>query len=78
MEDELMLAEIEKIFGKPTRMSLFYEDEESYNVFRQSIIDAPLCFYDNTMLPFTDIRMGHFLWKALKFFLSPEAKKVGF
>lgn len=24
------------------------------------------------------IRMGHFLWKALRFFLSPEAKKVGF
>ena len=33
-----MLAEIERIFGKPTRMCLFAEDEESYNIFRQSII----------------------------------------
>lgn len=24
------------------------------------------------------IRTGHFIWKALKFFLSPEAKNVGF
>ena len=59
MEDELLLAEIEKIFGKPTRMSLFHEDEESYNVFRQSIMDAPLFIYDKTILPFTDIRMGY-------------------
>ena len=59
MEDELMLVEIEKIFGKPTRMSLFYEDEESYNAFRQSIIDAPIRIYDKTILPFTNIRIGH-------------------
>lgn len=54
MEDELMLTEIEKILGKPTRMCLFYEDEESYNIFRQSIIDAPAYSYDRTKYPFDD------------------------
>ena len=54
MEDEWMLAEIEEIFGKPTRMCLFSEDEESYNIFRQSIIDAPAYSYDRAKLPFDD------------------------
>ena len=54
MEDEWMLAEIERIFGKPTRMCLFAEDEESYNIFRQSIIDAPAYSYDRTKCPFDD------------------------
>ncbi len=52
MEDELILAEIEKIFGKPTRMCLF--EEESYNVLRQSVIDAPAYTYDRTKYPFDD------------------------
>ena len=54
MEDKWMLAEIEEIFGKPTRMCLFSEDEESYNIFRQSIIDAPTYSYDRTKYPFDD------------------------
>ena len=54
MEDEWMLAEIEEIFGKPTRMCLFSEDEGSYNIFRQSIIDAPAYSYDRAKLPFDD------------------------
>ncbi len=54
MEDEWMLAETDKIFGKPTRMCLFCEDEESYNIFRQSIINAPSYSYDRAKLPFDD------------------------
>lgn len=54
MEDELMLTEIEKIFGKPTRMCLFSEDEESYKMFRQLIIDAPTYSFDKTTFPFDD------------------------
>ena len=54
MEDELMLAEIEKIFGKPTKMCLFSEDEESYRVFRQTIIDSPTYSYDKLIYPFDD------------------------
>jgi hypothetical protein len=54
MEDKWMLADIEKIFGKPTQMCLFSEDEESYNIFRQSIIDAPSYSYDRAKLPFDD------------------------
>ncbi len=54
MKDELMLSEINKIFGKPTRMCLFSEDEESYNVFRQLIIDAPSYSYDKTKYLFDD------------------------
>lgn len=52
MEDELISVEIEKLLGKPTRMSLF--DEESYNVLRQYIIDAPAYSYDRTKYPFDD------------------------
>ena len=54
MEDELMLAEIEKVFGKPTQMCLFSEDKESYRVFRQSIIDSPAYSYDKLIYPFDD------------------------
>ena len=49
-----MLTEMEKIFGKPTRICLFSEDEESYNIFRQSIIDSPIYSYDSTKYPFDD------------------------
>ena len=35
-------------------MSLFYEDEESYRVFRQSIIDSPAYSYDRSIYPFDD------------------------
>ena len=49
-----MLVEIEKIFGKPTRMCLFSEEEESYRAFRQSIIDSPAYSYDKSIYPFDD------------------------
>ena len=51
------LAEIEKIFGKPTKMSLFADEEIAYNLLRQFIIDAPSCTYDKTKLPFDDIKI---------------------
>jgi len=49
--------ELELIFGKPTKMSLFADEEMAYNAFRQSIIDTPSCTYDKTKLPFDDIRI---------------------
>jgi len=58
MEAELISVEIEKLLGKPTRMCLFSDDEE-YGAFRQSIIDAPPCIYDKTILPFSDIKNVH-------------------
>lgn len=54
------LGEIEKIFGAPTTMSLFTDEEIAYNLLRQSIIDAPSCTYNKAKLPFDDIEIVYF------------------
>lgn len=58
MDIEEYKSEYERIFGEPTRMSLFADDEESYKTFRQSIINAPREKYDPKMkLPFEGIKL---------------------
>ena len=53
---ESVITEYEILFGEPTRMSLFADDEKSYKTFRQSIIDSPREEYDpSAPLPFEGV-----------------------
>lgn len=70
MEDSI---EFEKVLGKPTKMSLFSDDEEAYAVFRQSIINTPRIEYDKTKLPFTGVKIYGYDLYLLK--LYTDSKK---
>ncbi len=60
-------SEYEMILGKPTRMSIFADDEESYKAFRQSIIDAPIEKYNpKGKLPFDGIKLDSYANYLLK------------
>lgn len=58
MDSQLLdLTEYEKVLGKPTRVSLFQDDEEAYQSFRQSIIDSPKETVNNNCLPFEGVKL---------------------
>jgi hypothetical protein len=60
----------EKVFGKPTKWSLFSEDEEAYEAFRQTIIDAPNYLYDKKKLPFTGVKVYNYDLYLLKLYID--------
>ena len=60
----------EKVFGKPTKWSLFSEDEEAYEAFRQTIIDAPNYVYDKKKLPFTGVKVYNYDLYLLKLYID--------
>ena len=60
----------EKVFGKPTKWSLFSEDEEAYEAFRQTIIDAPNYVYDKGKLPFTGVKIYNYDLYLLKLYID--------
>lgn len=60
----------EKVFGKPTKWSLFSEDEEAYEAFRQTIIDAPSYVYDKDKLPFTGVKVYNYDLYLLKLYID--------
>lgn len=60
----------EKVFGKPTKWSLFSEDEEAYEAFRQTIIDAPHYVYDKDKLPFTGVKVYNHDLYLLKLYID--------
>lgn len=51
------LTEYEKVLGKPTRVSLFQDDEEAYQSLRQFIIDSPKETINNSRLPFEGVKL---------------------
>ncbi len=53
----LWSEDYEKVFGKPTKWTLFPEEEEAYRAFRQTIIDSPHYVYDKSKLPFTGVQL---------------------
>lgn len=66
----------EKVFGKPTKWSLFSEDEEAYEAFRQTIIDAPNYVYDKKKLPFSEVKVYGYDLYLLKLY-SDKKKAEG-
>lgn len=66
----------EKVFGKPTKWSLFSEDEEAYEAFRQTIIDAPNYVYDKKKLPFSGVKVYGYDLYLLKLY-SDKKKAEG-
>ena len=60
----------EKVFGKPTKWSLFSEDEEAYEAFLQTIIDAPNYVYDKEKLPFTGVKVYNYDLYLLKLYID--------
>ena len=66
----------EKVFGKPTKWSLFSEDEEDYEAFRQTIIDSPHYVYDKNKLPFTGVKVYGYDLYLLKLY-SDKKKAEG-
>ena len=53
----LCSEDYEKVFGKPTKWTIFPEEEEVYEAFRQTIMDSPHYVYDKNKLPFSDINV---------------------
>ena len=53
----LCSEDYEKVFGKPKKWTLFPEDEEAYEAFRQTIMDSPHYVYDKKELPFTGVKV---------------------
>ena len=70
----LWSEDYEKVFGKPTKWSLFSEDEEAYEAFRQTIIDSPHYVYDKSKLPFAGVKVYGYDLYLLK--LSVDQKKA--
>ena len=66
----LWSEDYEKVFGKPTKWSLFSEDEEEYEAFRQTIIDAPSYVYDKDKLPFTGVKVYNYDLYLLKLYID--------
>lgn len=66
----LWSEDYEKVFGKPTKWSLFSEDEEAYEAFRQTIIDSPHSVYDKTKLPFTGVKVYGYDLYLLKVYID--------
>ncbi len=66
----LWSEDYEKVFGKPTKWSLFSEDEEAYEAFRQTIIDAPSYVYDKDKLPFTGVKVYNYDLYLLKLYID--------
>lgn len=66
----LWSEDYEKVFGKPTKWSLFSEDEEAYEAFRQTIIDTPHSVYDKTKLPFTGVKVYGYDLYLLKVYID--------
>lgn len=60
----------EKVFGKPTKWSLFSEEEEAYEAFRQTIIDSPHYVYDKNKLPFTGVKVYGYDLYLLKLYIE--------
>ncbi len=72
----LWSEDYEKVFGKPTKWSLFSEDEEAYEAFRQTIIDAPHYVYDKRKLPFSGVKVYGYDLYLLKLY-SDKKKAEG-
>lgn len=70
----LWSEDYEKVFGKPTKWSLFSEDEEAYEAFRQTIIDSPHYEYDKDKLPFAGVKVYGYDLYLLK--LTIDQKKA--
>ncbi len=74
MNDSVLL-EYEKLVGKPTKWTLFPENEKEYETFRLSIIDSPYCAYDKKKLPFTDIKVYNYDLYLLKKYCDIKKKE---
>ena len=72
--DTLWSQDYEKVFGKPTKWSLFSEDEEAYEAFRKTIVDAPHYVYDKSKLTFTGVKVYGYDLYLLK--LAVDQKKA--
>ena len=72
----LWSEDYEKVFGKPTKWSLFSEDEEAYEAFRQTIIDSPHYVYDKRKLPFSGVKVYGYDLYLLKLY-SDKKKAEG-
>lgn len=70
MEDSY---EYESVLGKSTKSSLFSDDEDAYEAFRQSIINSHRLEYDKTKLHFTGIKIYGYDLYLLK--LYTDGKK---
>lgn len=70
----LWSEDYEKVFGKPTKWSLFSEDEEAYEAFLQTIIDSPHYEYDKDKLPFAGVKVYGYDLYLLK--LTIDQKKA--
>ena len=70
----LWSEDYEKVFGKPTKWSLFSEDEEAYEAFRKTIINSPHYVYDKDKLPFTGVKVYGYDLYLLK--LTVDQKKA--
>ncbi len=70
----LWSEDYEKVFGKPTKWSLFSEDEEAYEAFRKTIINLPHYVYDKDKLPFTGVKVYGYDLYLLK--LTIDQKKA--
>ena len=68
--DALLSEDYEKVFGKPTKWSLFSEDEEAYEAFRQTIIKAPNYVYNKEKLPFTGVKVYNYDLYLLKLYID--------
>lgn len=68
-----VITEYEILFGEPTRMSLFADDEKSYKTFRQSIIDSPREEYDpSAPLPFEGVVLLKYEYYCLMHYIEKK------
>jgi len=70
----LWSEDYERVFGKPTKWTLFPEEGEAYEAFRQTIIDSPHYVYDKNRLPFTGVKVYGYDLYLLK--LTIDQKKA--
>lgn len=66
----------EKVFGKPTKWSLFSEDEDAYEAFRHTIMDSPHYVFDKKKLPFSGVKVYGYDLYLLKLY-SDKKKAEG-
>ena len=54
-EKDNVIEQYEKLFGKPTTIDLFDENEDYYNCLRQQIINSPNIYVNRKELPFSNV-----------------------
>lgn len=71
-EKDNVIEQYEKLFGKPTTIDLFDENEDYYNCLRQQIINSPNIYVNRKGLPFSNV----VILPYVEYLLMEEVNKV--